>query len=66
MAMAAMNPAQMIQGAVGVLTSVFDLFNSRDRKANEPLRNTLLPSEVEQRLQNALEHAVDKALGRSV
>lgn len=63
---ATMNPAQMIQGAVGMLTSVFDLFNSRDRKAERAIKKHAAAVEELKRAYKALEHAVDKALGESV
>lgn len=63
---ATMNPAQMIQGAVGMLTSVFDLFNSRDRKAERVIKKHAATVEELERAYKALEHAVDKALGESV
>ena len=63
---ATMNPAQMIQGAVGMLTSVFDLFNSRDRKAERAIKKHAAVVEELERAYKALEHAVDKALGESV
>ena len=63
---ATMNPAQMIQGAVGMLTSVFDLFNSRDRKAERAIKKHAADVEELERAYKALEHAVDKALGESV
>lgn len=63
---ATMNPAQMIQGAVGMLTSVFDLFNSRDRKAERAIKKHAAAVEKLERTYKALEHAVDKALGESV
>lgn len=63
---ATMNPAQMIQGAVGMLTSVFDLFNSRDRKAERTIKKHAAAVEELERDYKALEHAVDKALGESV
>lgn len=63
---ATMNPAQMIQGAVGMLTSVFDLFNSRDRKAERAIKKHAAAVEELERGYKALEHAVDKALGESV
>lgn len=63
---ATMNPAQMIQGAVGMLTSVFDLFNSRDRKAERAIKKRAAAVEELERAYKALEHAVDKALGESV
>lgn len=63
---ATMNPAQMIQGAVGMLTSVFDLFNSRDRKAERTIKKHAAAVEELECDYKALEHAVDKALGESV
>lgn len=63
---ATMNPGQMIQGAVGMLTSVFDLFNSRDRKAERAIKKHAAAVEELERDYKALEHAVDKALGESV
>lgn len=63
---ATMNPAQMIQGAVGMLTSVFDLFNSRDRKAERAIKKHAAAVEELGGAYKALEHAVDKALGESV
>lgn len=63
---ATMNPVQMIQGAVGMLTSVFDLFNSRDRKAERAIKKHAAAVEELERSYKALEHAVDKALGESV
>ena len=63
---ATMNPAQMIQGAVGMLTSVFDLFNSRDRKAERAIKKHAAAVEELERAYKALEHAVDKELGESV
>lgn len=63
---ATMNPAQMIQGAVGMLTSVFGLFNSRDRKAERAIKKHAAAVEELERDYKALEHAVDTALGESV
>ena len=63
---ATMNPAQMIQGAVGMLTSGFDLFNSRDRKAERAIKKHAAAVEELERAYKALEHAVDNALGESV
>lgn len=63
---ATMNPAQMIQGAVGMLTSVFDLFNSRERKAERAIKKHAAAVEELEHAYKALEHAVDKALGESV
>lgn len=63
---ATMNPAQMIQGAVGMLTSVFDLFNSRDRRAERAIKKHAAAVKELERSYKALEHAVDKALGETV
>ena len=63
---ATMNPAQMIQGTVGMLTSVFDLFNSRDRKAERAIKKHAAAVGELERTYKALEHAVDNALGESV
>lgn len=59
---ATMNPAQMIH----MLTSVFDLFNSRDRKAERAIKKHAAAVEELERAYKALEHDVDKALGESV
>lgn len=60
------NPLSIIQGSVGLLSSAFDLFNSRDRKAEKSIKrhqeaNDKLKASYEQ-----LEWAVDKALGAEV
>jgi len=63
---ATMNPVQMIQGTVGFMSSVFDLFNTRDRRAEESIERH---QEAVKRLGNAynqLRHEVDKALGDTV
>lgn len=63
---ATMNPLQMIQGTVGFMSSVFDLFNTRDRRAEESIERH---QEAVKRLVNAynqLRHEVDKALGDTV
>ena len=54
------------QGVVGMLTSAFDLFNSRDRKAERAIKKHAAAVEELERVYKALEHAVDKALGESV
>lgn len=60
------NPLSIIQGSVGLLSSAFDLFNSRDRKAEKSIKRHQeaigkLKASYEQ-----LEWAVDKALGAEV
>lgn len=63
---ATMNPVQMISGTVGFLSSAFDLFNTRDRKAEKSIKKH---QEAVTKLGQAyadLEHAVDSALGETV
>lgn len=63
---ATMNPLQMIQGTVGFMSSVFDLFNTRDRRAEKSIERH---QEAVKRLGNAynqLRHEVDRALGDTV
>ena len=60
------NPLSIIQGSVGLLSSAFDLFNSRDRKAEKSIKRHQeaigkLKASYEQ-----LEWAVDKAFGAEV
>lgn len=60
------NPLSMIQGSIGLLSSAFDLFNSRDRKAEKQIKKH---QEAIKKLQNAykqLEWQIDKALGGEV
>ncbi len=60
------NPLSIIQGSIEVLTSAFDLFNSKDRKANKQIKKH---AEAIERLEEAyqdLSRAVDKALGSEV
>lgn len=60
------NPLGVIQGSIGLLSSAFDLFNFRDRKAEKSIKRH---QEVVKKLgytYNELEHAVDKALGETV
>lgn len=63
---ATMNPMQMIQGTVGFLSSAFDLFNSRDRKAEKSIKKHKEAIEELQSAYEQLEWAVDKALGGEV
>lgn len=60
---ASMNPAQMIQGTVGFISSAFDLFNSRDRKAEASIKKHQQAVTRLGYAYTALEHAVDNALG---
>lgn len=60
------NPLGVIQGSIGLLSSAFDLFNFRDRKAERSIKKH---QEAVKKLGNAyneLEHAVNKALGETV
>ena len=63
---ATMNPLQMVQGTVGFLSSAFDLFNSRDRKAEKSIKKHKKAIEDLQAAYEQLEWAVDKALGGEV
>lgn len=60
------NPLSVIQGSIGLLSSAFDLFNFRDRKAERSIKKH---QEAVKKLgndYNELEHAVNKALGETV
>lgn len=63
---ASMNPVQMVSGAVGFLSSAFDLFNTRDRKAEKSIKKHQEAVTKLDYAYNALEHAVDSALGETV
>lgn len=63
---ASMNPVQMVSGAVGFLSSAFDLFNTRDRKAEKSIKKHQEAATKLGYAYNALEHAVDSALGETV
>ena len=57
------NPLSVIQGSIGLLSSAFDLFNSRDRKAEKQIKKH---QEAIKQLENAykqLEWQIGKALG---
>lgn len=60
------NPLSMIQGGIGILTSAFDLFNSKDRKAERQIRKHAEAIGELERAYNALSWAIDKALGGEV
>lgn len=60
------NPLSIIQGSIGLLSSAFDLFNSRDRKAEKQIKKH---QEAIKQLENAykqLEWQIGKALGGEV
>ena len=63
---ASMNPVQMVSGAVGFLSSAFDLFNTRDRKAEKSIKKHQEAVTKLGYAYNALEHAIDSALGETV
>lgn len=63
---ASMNPVQMVSGAVGFLSSAFDLFNTRNRKAEKSIKKHQEAVTKLGYAYNALEHAVDSALGETV
>lgn len=60
------NPLSIIQGSIGFLSSAFDLFNSRDRKAEMSIKKHEEAVTRLGRSYTALEHAVDNALGETV
>ena len=60
------NPLSVIQGSIGLLSSAFHIFNSRDRKAEKQIKKK---KKAINKLQNAykqLEWQIDKALGGEV
>lgn len=60
------NPLPIIQGSVGLLSSAFDLFNSRDRKAEKSIKRHQEAIDKLKASYEQLEWAVDKALGAEV
>lgn len=60
------NPLSIIQGGIGLLTSAFDLFNSKDRKAERQIKKHAEAIGELERAYNALSWAIDKALGGEV
>lgn len=60
------NPLSIIQGSVGLLSSAFDLFNSRDRKAEKSIKRHQEAIDKLKASCEQLEWAVDKALGAEV
>ena len=60
------NPLSIIQGSVGFLSSVFDLFNSRDRRAERSIKQHEKAVTRLGRAYAQLQHQVNKALGESV
>lgn len=60
------NPLSIIQGSIGLLSSAFDLFNSRDRKAEKSIKRHQEAIDKLKASYEQLEWAVDKALGTEV
>lgn len=60
------NPLAIIQGSIGLFSSVFDLFNTRDRKAEKSIKKHEEAVTRLGRAYAALQHEVDKALGETV
>jgi hypothetical protein len=60
------NPLSIIQGSIGLISSAFDVFNSRDRKAERAIKKHAEAVKELESAYNALSWAVDKALGETV
>lgn len=60
------NPLSIIQGSIGLVSSIFSVFNSRDRKAEKAIKKHGAAVKDLQNAYKALEHAVDNALGETV
>lgn len=60
------NPLGIIQGSIGLISSAFEVFNFRDRRAERAIKKHAAAVEELGRVYKALEHDVDKALGESV
>lgn len=60
------NPLAIIQGGIGLLSSAFDLFNFRDRKAEKSIKKHKENIEALEKAYNQLEWAIGKALGGAV
>ncbi len=60
------NPLSIIQGSIGLITSAFEVFNVKDRKAERATKKHAEAVKTLEKEYKALEHAVDKALGESV
>lgn len=59
------NPLGIIQGSIGLISSAFEVFNFRDRRAERAIKKHAAAVEELERVYKALEHAVDNALGES-
>lgn len=60
------NPLSVIQGSITLFSSAFDLFNSRDRKAEKSIKRHQQALEKLKNAYNELEDAVKRALGEEV
>ena len=60
------NPLAIIQGSIGLLTSAFDLFNTKDRKAERQIKKHQEAIAELERAYTQLSWAIDKALGGDV
>lgn len=60
------NPLSVIQGSIGLLSSAFDLFNSRDRKAEKQIKKHQKAIKQLENAYNQLEWQIGKALGGEV
>lgn len=57
------NPLSIIQGSISLFSSVFDLFNSRDRKAQASIQKHEEALGRLRNVYNELQHAIKRALG---
>lgn len=60
------NPLAVIQGSISLLSSAFDLFNSRDRKAEKSIKKHKEQIDILANTYNQLEWQINKALGGEV
>lgn len=60
------NPLSIIQGSIGLLSSAFDLFNTRDRRAEKQIKAHKKALEQLQSAYAQLEWQIEKALGGDV
>lgn len=60
------NPLAVIQGSIGLLSSAFDLFNTRDRKAEKSIKKHKEQIDILSNAYKQLEWQINKALGGEV
>ena len=60
------NPLSIIQGSIGLLSSAFDLFNFKDRKAEKQIKKHQEAISQLEKAYTQLSWAIDKALGGDV